>query len=39
MREKTRHHDSDRQREERRRALRKSVGSCIVNSFLRHQAW
>ena len=34
MREETRHHDSDTQRQEKRRALRRSIGLMIMNSLL-----
>lgn len=39
MREETKHHDSDLQREERRRFRRKSIGSSIITSFLSDPPW
>jgi len=39
MREETKHHDSDLQREERRRFRRKSIGSSIITSFLNDPPW
>jgi len=39
MREETKHHDSDLQREERRRSRRKSIGSSIITSFLSDPPW
>jgi hypothetical protein len=33
LREKTKHHDSDSQRQERKRALRKSIGLSIIGAL------
>jgi len=33
LREKTKHHDSDSQRQERKRALRKSIGLGVISAL------